>query len=111
MFTSLRRATIAVCIFLAAAPLVRAGEGDEHLLMGNSSAATTDKDKPDNFLVKRRQYALSYNNSKGTANWTSWQLSKAWLGRTRRGNPFAPDPALPAGFFVVRPNDYLRSGF
>jgi endonuclease G len=60
--------------------------------------------------VKKHQFAPSYNRSKGTPNWVSWRLNKGWLGRTTRGNPFAPDLTLPAGFFVVRPNDYRGSG-
>jgi endonuclease G len=79
--------------------------------MGNPSGATADKGKADNYLLKKRQYVLSYNSSKGIPNWVSWQLNKSWLGKTRRGNPFAPDASLPRGFFVVRPNDYRSSGF
>ena len=79
--------------------------------MGNPSGAVADKNKPDNFLVKKRQYALSYNNSKGTPNWVSWQLARKWLGKARRTDPFAPDLSLPDGFFVVRPNDYKGVGF
>jgi endonuclease G len=85
--------------------------GAEHLVMGNPSGATPDETKPNNYLVRRPQYVLSYNNSKGTPNWVSWHLSKKWLGRTGRRNPFAPDTTLPPGFFVVRPNDYRGSGF
>src|SRR5262245_21988007 len=33
------------------------------------------------------------------------------MGRTTRGNPFAPDLTLPVGFVAVRPNDYRASGF
>jgi hypothetical protein len=51
----LRRATLAVCVFLAAAGLVRAAEGDEHLALGNPTGATADKGKPDNYLVRKRQ--------------------------------------------------------
>src|SRR5262245_30920031 len=105
MFTLFRRAAIAFAsaAFLALTPAARAAEGDEHLLPGNPSGAAHDKAQPDDYLLKKRQYALSYNNSKGTANWVAWQLSKAWLGRSRRDNPFAPDTSLPAGFFRIRP--------
>jgi endonuclease G len=85
--------------------------GSENLVMGNPSGATTDEGQPGNYLLLRKQYALSYNNSKGTPNWVSWHLSKKWLGRTPRRDAFAPDPFLPAGFFAVRPNDYRGSGF
>jgi endonuclease G len=113
MFTLWRRAApaLAVCVFLAAGGAGRAAEGDEHLVMGNPSDATADKAKRNNYLIKRRQYALSYNNSKGTPNWVSWHLSKDWLGRTPRRDLFAPDRSLPEGFFVVRPADYEGAGF
>jgi endonuclease G len=100
---------------LLALPLIctplRAGEGDVHLFTGNPSGATANRAKPDNYLVKKRQYALSYNCSKGTANWAAWQLNKGWLGRTARGNPFAPDLTLPRGFQVIRLNDYRGGGY
>ncbi len=79
--------------------------------MGNPSRAVADKLKAENFLLKKRQYALSYNNSKGTANWVSWHLNKAWLGRAHRTDAFAPDISLPRSFFIVRPNDYKAKGF
>jgi endonuclease G len=111
MAASLKRCLAAlVALPLICAPL-RGGEGDQHLFAGNPSGAVTDHTKPDDYLVKKRQYALSYNSSKGTPNWASWQLNKGWLDRTARGNPFAPDLTLPAGFFVVRPNDYRGGGF
>jgi endonuclease G len=113
MFTFWRRgaAALAVCVLLGAPGSGRAAEGDEHLVMGNPSGATADKTRRNNFLIQRRQYALSYNNSRGTPNWVSWQLSKKWLGRTGRRDAFAPDTSLPEGFLVVRPNDYRGSGF
>jgi endonuclease G len=84
-------AALAAPVLLALVTPGRAGEGAEHLFPGNPSGAATDAARPDNYLVVKRQYALSYNNSRGTPNWVSWKLSKAWLGRTTRGNPFAPD--------------------
>jgi endonuclease G len=107
----IRRALLALPLLLVIVHPLRAAEGDVNLWAGNPSGTVADRDKPDNYLLKKRQYALSYNNSKGTPNWVSWQLSKAWLGTTRRGNPFAPDTSLPAGFFVVRPTDYRAGGF
>lgn len=110
--TPLRFAIAVGFAFLAfAAPLLAGEEGDEHLVMGNPSGATADKGRPDDYLVKKRQYALSYNSSKGTPNWVSWNLSKKWLGKSRRGNAFAPDTTLPEGLLSVRPNDYHASGF
>jgi endonuclease G len=57
------------------------------------------------------QYALSYNRSKGTPNWVSWQLNFQWLGEAERQNNFRPDPHLPAGWYRVTPRDYTNSGF
>jgi endonuclease G len=104
-------AAVAVCVFLLPVGASRADEGAEHLVIGNPSGATTNKARPDNYLVRKKQYALSYNNSKGTPNWVSWHLSKKWLGKAHRTNPFAPDTSLPKEFFVVRPNDYRATGF
>jgi endonuclease G len=110
MFDVLRRLALVVCLLLVVVPSLLAGEGDEHLVMGNPSNATADEAKKDNYLIKRKQYALSYNNSNGTPNWVSWHVNKSWRGRVRRSK-FAPDPDLPEGFFQVRPNDYRASGF
>ncbi len=38
-----------------------------HLLLGNPSNATENIANVDNYLMIKPQYALSYNNSKGTA--------------------------------------------
>jgi endonuclease G len=111
MLTFSKRASVVVLVLLVPVLPASAAEGDEHLVMGNPSGAVAERNKPDNYLVKRKQFALSYNNSKGTPNWTSWHLSKAWLGKVTRGNPFAPDTSLPKGFFIVRPTDYRSSGF
>ena len=36
-----------------------------HLLLGNSSQATTNINNPDNYLMIKPQYVLSYNRSNG----------------------------------------------
>lgn len=85
--------------------------GSVHLIMGTPSAATTDPKNENDYLLLRRQYALSYNNSKRIANWVSWQLNESWLGNVDRCSSFSPDPDLPKNFVAVRPNDYTGSGF
>jgi endonuclease G len=63
-----------------------------HLTLENpSNAAATD---PNNYLMVKPQYALSYNNSKGIPNWVSWQLNENWLGSVDRDDKFRPDPTL-----------------
>ncbi|QFS50967.1 ENDOG, endonuclease G, mitochondrial [Nostoc sphaeroides CCNUC1] len=82
-----------------------------HLLLGNPSSATPTKLTPDNYLMVKNQYALSYNNSKGTANWVAWQLNKSWLGNADRQNNFRPDDTLPTNFLRVTPTIYSGSGY
>ena len=84
--------------------------GSVQLLMGTPSS-TPDGTNRDDFLLIKRQYATSYNNSKGTPNWVSWQLNASWLGPVDRCKGFSPDPTLPAGFKRVLTSDYSGSGF
>lgn len=80
-----------------------------HLALGNpSNANTTD---PNNYLMEKPQYALSYNRSKGIPNWVSWQLNQNWLGSVDRKNDFRPDSSLPSGWYQVRPSDYTGGGY
>ncbi len=82
---------------------------DSNLTFGNPSNATNSNDN--NYFLSRNQYTLSYNNSKGTANWVSWHLSSAWLGNGRRCNCFKEDSQLPNTFFKVTDRSYRGSGF
>lgn len=84
--------------------------GSVHLILGTPSSSPDAPDRND-YLLRKRQYALSYNNQKGTANWVSWQLNVAWLGTVDRCKSFSPDPTLPTGFKRVLPTDYTNSGF
>lgn len=80
-----------------------------HLALGNpSQASTTD---PDNYLLEKPQYTLSYNRTKGIPNWASWQLNASWLGDAERQDNFRPDDSLPTGWYRVRPTDYSGSGY
>ncbi|NBB20466.1 DNA/RNA non-specific endonuclease [Runella sp. CRIBMP] len=82
-----------------------------HLLLGNPTNAQASESAPDNYLIVKPQYALSYNRAKGHANWVAWELSQKWLGSSDRQNDFRPDPVLPASWYKVTPNDYTNSGF
>jgi DNA/RNA endonuclease G (NUC1) len=71
----------------------------EHMVMGNPSGAVTDVNTPLDYLMLKPQYALSYNNDKGTANWTSWHLDSTWVtGVTDRQDDFRSDDQLPPSF-------------
>lgn len=80
-------------------------------LMGNPSNAKTDINEPDNYLVEKRQFVLSYNNSRGGANWVSWHLSVDWKGDAPRQNDFRPDPDLPETFFKAGTSSFSGTGF
>jgi len=82
-----------------------------NLLMGNPSKAKPDVNQPENYLIARLQYALSYSRSRGSANWVSWYLSKQWLGEIDRQDNFRPDESLPPGWYRVITSDYTNSGF
>lgn len=81
---------------------------DSNIAFGNPSNANSSSS---NYYVSRGEYALSYNNNKGTANWVSWHLSSAWMGSGRRCNCFKRDTSLPSSFFLASTSDYTRSGF
>jgi len=80
-----------------------------YLALGNpGNAGSSDRD---NYLLINKAFALSYNNSRGTANWVAWRITKSDLGEADRQNNFRPDDRLPKGFKQIRPADYTRSGF
>ncbi|MHC5609575.1 MAG: DNA/RNA non-specific endonuclease [Nostoc sp.] len=82
-----------------------------HLMLGNPSGATPTSITPDNYLMVKNQYAVSYNQTKGTANWVAWQLNKSWLGDAERQNNFRPDNTLPTGWTRITPSAYTGSGY
>jgi endonuclease G len=81
-----------------------------HLTMGNPSGASEAEATPNNFLMRKPYFALSYNNERGTPNWVSWCLKETDLGPAPRGD-FFPDPDLPRGFHRITPRDYTGTGF
>ncbi|MBO3269374.1 DNA/RNA non-specific endonuclease [Hymenobacter defluvii] len=84
---------------------------DPNLLLGNPSGATASLSTPNNYLLVKPQYTLSYNAQRGTPTWVSWHLSKAEMGSAPRQDDFRPDPALPRQFYQVTPKSYSGSGF
>ncbi|HOJ03260.1 MAG TPA: DNA/RNA non-specific endonuclease [Bacteroidota bacterium] len=71
-----------------------------------------DADSSDDFVMIRRQYAVSYNRLLNVPNWVSWNLNADWFGDVPRyeGN-FITDTSLPEGFYRVKHSDYTNSGF
>lgn len=84
---------------------------DDHLALGNPSEAVASVVLADNYLMTKPQFALAYNNSRGTATWVSWHLSEAWKGSAERCDCFTPDFALPVDLFAAETSDYTNTGF
>lgn len=82
-----------------------------HLTLGNPSNAITSVSYPNNYLLVKPQYALSYSRDRGTPNWVSWQLNSSWLGSAPRQDNFRADTTLPTGWYQVGGFDYSGSGF
>jgi endonuclease G len=84
---------------------------DDNMGLGNPSGAVNSTSYPNNYLMTKTQYSLSYSDSKKTANWVSWHLSTAWVGSTPRQDDFRADNTLPSSWVKVGGTDYSGSGF
>lgn len=80
-----------------------------HLTLGNPSNAGLED--PNNLLVERDQYVLSYSRDRNLLNWASWWVAPQWLGQSGRQDDFRVDGGLPQGFYQVTPTEYKRSGY
>ena len=84
---------------------------DDNMALGNPSNATTSLSNPNNYLLVKTQYSLSYNNSKGGANWVSWHMSNSWKGPAARCDCFTSDTQIPSTFFRAGSTSFSGSGF
>ena len=84
---------------------------DVHLTMGNASGAVFDLNVPNNYLMEKPEFALSYNRDRGTPNWVSWHLDDSWIGTLTRFDTFRPDPAVPPDWYRVQATDFFTTGF
>lgn len=82
-----------------------------HLALGNPSNAVVDLTQPNNFLMEKPSFSLSYNRDKGTPNWVSWHLENGWTGSLPRTDTFRADPAVSPDWYRVQSTDYFASGF
>jgi DNA/RNA endonuclease G (NUC1) len=103
--------TIGSWTFTVATGTAPAYSPDVHLTFGNPTDAEADLFTPDNYLMEKPEFTLSYNRSRGTANWVSWHLDDTWVGSLARVDTFRPDPAIPADWYRVLHTDYQSSGF
>lgn len=81
------------------------------LPFGNPSNATSDPANEENYLIVRDSSVISYNNSRGTANWIAWRTSRRDLGNSIPRPMFEPDPDLPREFRRIGYYDYSGSGY
>jgi len=88
----------------------------EHLKFGNPSlnqqeARTARANQPNNYLIEKPQYAVSYNDSLKTPNWASYKLDPSWLASagTERKGLFETDWSLPFPDVTVS-KDYGAKG-
>ena len=69
-----------------------------------------DGDASDDFVVRRPQYTASYNHTRGTPNWVSYDLEATHFGAEDRCDCFTFDPELPAAFSHYTTADYTGAG-
>jgi len=76
---------------------------------GDPTAAT--QSNLNDLLISRTQYTASYNASRGTPNWVSYELdSRQMVVGQDRCNCFTADPLLPSDKQILT-SDYTSSGF
>jgi DNA/RNA endonuclease G (NUC1) len=82
-----------------------------HTTFGNPSNAVADPNQPNNYLMEKPEFTVSYNRDKGGPNWVSWHLSDEWVGNLARVDTFRPDPAVLPTWYRVQATDFSGSGF
>ncbi len=87
---------------------IKSADASIHLAMGVPTDATPD----DEYLMRKPQYALSYNSERNGANWVSWELNQGWFGSVpRHKGKFIEDRELPQGIRRANHDDYTNSGY
>jgi len=72
----------------------------------------TDATPDDEYLMRKPQYALSYNSERNGPNWVSWELNQGWFGSVpRHKGKFLEDRDLPQGIKRANHDDYTNSGY
>ena len=84
----------------------------QQMALGNPSGAQPDPSQPDNYLIVRDEYVLSYHRDRAIPNWVSWHLDAQNLGDVPRyTGRFITDTSLPDGWYQVSHDDYTGSGY
>jgi DNA/RNA endonuclease G (NUC1) len=69
-----------------------------------------DSDPTDDFIVRHEQFTASYNPTRGSPNWVSYDLDAAHFGPEDRCDCFTMDPDLPSTFTRLTTADYTDAG-
>ena len=69
-----------------------------------------DGNPSDDFIVRHPEYTASYNPTRNTPNWVSYDLDATHFGAEDRCDCFTFDPALPASFTRYTTADYTGAG-
>ena len=80
------------------------------MLLGNPDGASSDTNSREHYLMRRLQYAVSYNDTLHFPNWVAWHLQAKDIGDTDRGS-FVADPNLPSSFTRITTQEYTNSGY
>jgi len=76
---------------------------------GDPTPAATSN--TNDFLIRRQQFTLSYNQARGTPNWVSYELdTRQMVTGADRCNCFTAEPLLPADKQVFT-SDYTNGGY
>ena len=88
------------------APASIYGKNDE---FGDPTPASPSN--PNDLLISRDEYTLSYNESRGTPNWVAYELdARQMVAGQDRCNCFTADPTLPSEKQIFT-SDYTSGGF
>ncbi|MGK7898093.1 MAG: DNA/RNA non-specific endonuclease, partial [Xenococcus sp. (in: cyanobacteria)] len=79
--------------------------------ISNNNPSQADSKNLNNLLIVKEEYILSYNCSKGIANWVGWWTIEADLGELSRSDDFREDNTLPKKCYQVDEKDYRGSGY
>ena len=79
--------------------------------ISNNNPSEANSKNLNNLLIVKEEYILSYNCSKGIANWVGWRTSESDLGELSRSDDFREDESLPKNCYQVDETDYRGSGY
>ncbi len=79
--------------------------------ISNNNPSQASSKNLNNLLIVKEEYILSYNCSKGIANWVSWTTEQEDLGDLSRSDDFREDESLPKKCYQVDENDYRGTGY